>query len=46
MNNVANILMIEKNYTAAAAQYKAILQKDPSNKTATKGLENANAKIE
>ena len=46
MNNVANILMIEKNYTAAAAQYKAILQKDPSNKTAQKGLENANAKIE
>ena len=46
MNNVANILMIEKNYTAAAAQYKAILSKDPSNKTAQKGLENANAKIE
>ena len=46
MNNVANILMIEKNYTAAAAQYKAILQKDPSNAVAKKGLENANAKIE
>ena len=46
MNNVANILMIEKNYSAAAAQYKAILQKDPSNAAAKKGLENANSKIE
>ena len=46
MNNVANILMIEKNYTAAAAQYKRILDKDPENKVAQKGLENANAKIE
>ena len=46
MNNVANILMIEKNYTAAAAQYKKILDKDPENKVAQKGLENANAKIE
>ena len=46
MNNVANILMIEKNYSAAAAQYKKILDKDPSNVAAQKGLENANAKIE
>lgn len=46
MNNVANILMIEKNYSAAAAQYKRILDKDPSNTVAQKGLENANAKIE
>ena len=46
MNNVANILMIEKNYTAAAAQYKRILDKDPENVVAQKGLENANAKIE
>ncbi len=46
MNNVANILMIEKNYSAAAAQYKKILDKDPSNTVAQKGLENANAKIE
>lgn len=46
MNNTANILMIEKNYTAAAAQYKKVLEKDPENKTAIKGLENANAKIE
>ncbi|MCR4899320.1 MAG: hypothetical protein K5907_00705 [Treponema sp.] len=46
MNNTANIYMIEKNYTAAAAQYKAVLAKDPNNTTALKGLENANAKIE
>ena len=46
MNNTANILMIEKNYSAAAAQYKRVLDKDPSNKVALKGLENANSKIE
>ena len=46
MNNVANILMIEKNYSAAAAQYSAVLKKSPENKTALKGLENANSKIE
>ena len=38
--------MIEKNYTAAAAQYRAVLSKDPDNAVAKKGLENANAKIE
>jgi hypothetical protein len=46
MNNTANILMIEKNYTAAAAQYRRVLEKDPSNKVAQKGLENANSKVE
>ena len=46
MNNTANILMIERNYAAAAAQYKKVLEKDPSNKVAQKGLENANSKIE
>ena len=46
MNNTANILMIERNYSAAAAQYKKVLEKDPSNKVAQKGLENANSKIE
>ena len=46
MNNTANILMIERNYSAAAAQYKRVLEKDPSNKVALKGLENANSKIE
>ena len=46
MNNTANILMIEKNYSAAAAQYRAVLAKDPKNKTALKGLENAKSKLE
>lgn len=46
MNNTANILMIEKNYSAAAAQYRAVLAKDPNNRTAQKGLENANSKLE
>lgn len=46
MNNVANVLMYEKNYAGAAAQYKKVLEKDPENKTAKKGLENANGKIE
>ncbi len=46
MNNTANILMIEKNYAAAAAQYRRVLEKDPSNKVAQKGLENANSKVE
>ena len=46
MNNTANILMIEKNYSGAAAQYRAVLAKDPNNRTAQKGLENANSKLE
>lgn len=46
MNNVANVLMYEKNYSAAASQYARVLEKDPNNKTAKKGLENANGKIE
>ena len=46
MNNLANIYMIEKSYSAAASQYRAVLNKDPNNKTALKGLENANSKLE
>lgn len=45
MNNLANIYMIEKNYSAAAAQYKRVLQKDPENKIAKNGLTNANEKL-
>lgn len=45
MNNLANIYMIEKNYAAAAAQYKRVLQKEPENKTAERGLSNANEKL-
>lgn len=46
MNNVANVLMYEKNYTAAASQYSKVLDKDPHNKIAAKGLENAKGKLE
>lgn len=45
INNLANVYFIEKNYQAAAAQYKRVLQIDPENKTAKKGLENTNSKI-
>lgn len=46
MNNIANVLMYEKNYSAAAAQYSKVLDKDPKNKIAIKGLENAKGKLE
>lgn len=46
MNNVANVLMYEKNYSGAASQYNKVLDKDPQNKTAKKGLENAMSKLE
>lgn len=45
MNNIANIMMLEKDYAGAAAQYKKVLQKDPQNSTAKNGLENANSKL-
>ena len=40
MNNLGNVYMIEKNYSAAEKQYKQILAIDPNNKSALKGLEN------
>lgn len=45
INNLANVYFIEKNYTAAAAQYRRALQIEPDNITATKGLENTNSKL-
>ena len=39
MNNLGNIYMLEKDYTAAEKQYKAILAIDPQNKAALSGLE-------
>ncbi len=41
MHNLANIYMIERNYSAAAAQYKKILAKAPGNKSAARGLSKA-----
>ncbi len=45
LNNLATVYMIEKNYTAAASTYKKVLAKEPDNRIALKGLENANAKL-
>lgn len=45
LNNLATVYMIEKSYNSAASTYKRVLEKDPSNKIAKKGLENANAKL-
>lgn len=45
LNNLATVYMIEKNYSAAASTYKRVLAKDPSNRIALKGLDNANAKL-
>ncbi|MCR4823250.1 MAG: hypothetical protein K5873_10320 [Treponema sp.] len=45
LNNIANICMIEKNYSAAASYYKKVLAKDPENHSAKTGLENANEKL-
>lgn len=45
LNNLATVYMIEKSYSSAASTYKRVLEKDPSNRIAKKGLENANAKL-
>ncbi|MCR5188419.1 MAG: tetratricopeptide repeat protein [Treponema sp.] len=45
INNLANVYFIEKNYSAAISQYKRVLQLDPENKTALRGLENCNSKL-
>lgn len=45
INNLANIYIMEKNYSGAAAQYRRALQIDPANKTAKKGLDNASSKL-
>lgn len=42
MNNLANVYMLERNYSAAAAQYKKVLAKAPDNKGAARGLDKAN----
>ena len=45
MNNLGNVYMIEKNYSAAEKQYKQILTIEPNNKTAQKGLENVRSML-
>ena len=39
MNNLGNIYMLEKNYSAAEKQYKNILSIEPENKAALSGME-------
>ena len=45
MNNIANILVIEQNYTEAINMYQRVLAKDPQNKTALAGLESLKTKL-
>ena len=40
MNNLGNVYIIEKNYSAAELQFKRVLELDPKNKTALSGMEN------
>ena len=45
MNNLGNVYLIEKNYTAAEKQFKQVLAVEPNNKTALKGLENMSSSL-
>ena len=46
MNNLANLLLMEKDYDGATAMFKKTLQKDPENIIALKGLESTKEKLE
>ena len=46
MNNLGNVYMIEKNYTAAEKQYKQVLAIEPNNQTALSGLENVRSMLD
>ncbi len=46
MNNLGNVYMLEKDYTAAKKLYEQILAIDPKNKAASKGLENVRSVLE
>ena len=43
MNNLASVYVIEKNYDAAIRQYMKVLERDPENETAKKGIDKANS---
>jgi tetratricopeptide (TPR) repeat protein len=46
MNNLGNVYMLEKDYTAAEKQYKQVLAIEKDNKTALKGLENVRSVLD
>ena len=46
MNNLGNVYMIEKNYSAAEKQYKNVLALEPQNKAALNGLENVRSVLD
>ena len=46
MNNLGNVYMLEKDYTAAEKQYKQVLAIEPDNKTALKGMENVRSVLD
>lgn len=41
MNNLASVYVIEENYDAAIKQYMKVLERDPENVTAKKGIDKA-----
>jgi len=45
MNNIAHIYLLEHKYTDCQAMYKKVLEKDPENKNALRGLERVNEKL-
>ena len=45
MINIANIYVIEQNYQAAMKQYQRVLDIDPENKAALKGIDSLNTKL-
>lgn len=45
MNNMGNVLLIQKDYAGAAYWFKRVLAKEPENATALAGLEKANSKL-
>lgn len=45
MNNIGNVLVIQKDYTGAASWFKKVLAKDPENAAAKVGLDKCNSKL-
>lgn len=45
MNNMGNVLLLQKDYAGAASWFKKVLAKDPENAAAKNNLEKANEKL-